>query len=177
MWISVYSQLCARSLLPGCTAAHWSCPAVCTDAVLINPGSATYTARNTCCIVFVGVWLLANIPPRPHSTDVCQLNVGTVETAATVFKTLEALFTKYDTSTLPLQSTPLKNTREICFEMSTSNYQHFVYSPGCFFSLPLAACVRLCGELEGSILEISDVYPLFTFLVWRVLAHLSPASR
>ena len=35
---------------------------------------------------------------------------------------------------------------------------------------------RLCRQLEDSILEISTTYPLFTFSVWRLLAHLAPGT-
>ena len=38
-----------------------------------------------------------------------ELNVVTVECVSIVFKTLERLFTKYDTSPLPPQSMPLYN--------------------------------------------------------------------
>jgi hypothetical protein len=50
--------------------------------------------------------------------DLALLDVQAVETVANVFKTLEALCTEYDTTTLPLQGTSLKRGSGICFSHS-----------------------------------------------------------
>lgn len=97
-----------------------------------------------------------------HS-DVSMLDVVAVESAAVVFRALEALFTKYDTSTLPEESMYVDISRSLDV-FYTCN-------------LSLAVCSRLSSELENSVLNLSSTYPLFTYSVWTLLAHLAPANR
>ena len=115
--------------------------------------------------------------------DVSLLDIGAVETVANVFKTLEVLCTKYETSTLPLQGKVIGTQWKNLLQPLRENvgFKLAPFSRLCTTALDdvfpsLAVSTRLCSELENSILEISEAYPLFTFSVWRLLAHLAPAS-